>query len=389
MAGVTLRAITKRFPGRKGEPVEALRGFDLEVRDREFLVLVGPSGCGKTTTLRLIAGLEQPTAGTIFIGDREVNRVPPKDRGIAMVFQNFALYPHLTAEQNIAFGLKLQKLTAAQIRRRVDEAVEILDLKEVLRQKPRELSGGQKQRVALGRALVRQPQVYLFDEPLASLDGKLRAQLRAELMQLHERVAATMIYVTHDTTEAMTMGDRIAVMRAGQMEQTGEPLAVYHAPVNRFVGGFLGQPPMNFIRGVVVTGRMNGLHFKEAGEGVIEGEFAPPPPLSLTPGSEVLLGIRPEEIDLDADESVSGKKEGGLPFQALVELVEPLGAETHVHLQTGGHRLIARTPLTLSHARQGKRIRFGIRWEKARLFDATTERLLGIGGGVLSADFAD
>ncbi|MGC3988557.1 MAG: ABC transporter ATP-binding protein [Chthoniobacteraceae bacterium] len=373
MAGVTLRAVSKQFPGRNGPPVQALRGFELEVRDREFLVLVGPSGCGKTTTLRLIAGLEQPTQGTICIGDREVNRVPAKDRGIAMVFQNYALYPHLTAEQNIAFGLKLQKLTVAQIQRRVDEAVEILDLKEVLRQKPRELSGGQKQRVALGRALVRQPQVYLFDEPLASLDGKLRAQLRAELLRLHERLQATMIYVTHDTTEAMTMGDRIAVMRAGQVEQAGEPLKVYREPVNRFVGDFLGQPPMNFIRGVVTSEKGGRLHFKEMGGGPIEGDISLDAPPFSSSTSEVWLGIRPEEIELAVEAS---SNEGGLPFQGLVELVEPLGVETHVHLQTGSHHLIARTPLPLSHARQGKRIRFGVRWEKVRLFDVATDRLL-------------
>jgi multiple sugar transport system ATP-binding protein len=363
MVGVSLRGVSKLFRG----SVQALDQLTLEVRDREFLVLVGPSGCGKTTTLRLIAGLEKPTAGEVYIGDRCVNEVPPKDRGIAMVFQNYALYPHLTAAQNIAFGLSLQRLSKAVIQRRVDEAAEILDLKEVLKRKPRELSGGQKQRVALGRALVRQPKVVLFDEPLSNLDGKLRAQLRAELRRLHERIQATMIYVTHDTTEAMTMGDRIAVMRAGRIEQTDEPLTIYQQPANLFVAGFLGQPPMNFLNGELRRTANGGWIFHEANGGSITGELPSLPALSEIGARKITLGLRPEAVRLLAADAKSAV--GGAVFQAVIDLVEPLGSETQVHLQTGGHRLIARTQLPLSHAEQGHRARCEIDFSQARIFD--------------------
>src|SRR5574337_459154 len=242
MAQVTLENVSKRF-----DEVVAVREVNLTVHDREFVVLVGPSGCGKSTTLRMIAGLEEITSGTIKIGDRVVNDVPPKDRDIAMVFQNYALYPHMTVYDNMAFGLKLRKFPKPEIQRRVKEAAEILGIQELLARKPRALSGGQRQRVAVGRAIVRKPQVFLFDEPLSNLDAKLRVQMRTEIKELHQRLDTTSVYVTHDQIEAMTMGDKIVVMNAGRIEQTGSPLELYDAPANLFVAGFIGSPAMNFL----------------------------------------------------------------------------------------------------------------------------------------------
>src|SRR5438067_6112614 len=269
MAKVSLRNVSKIYQGEKGREMPAVRDLNLEVNDREFVVFVGPSGCGKSTRLRMIAGLEEISHGEIFIGDKRVNDVPPKDRDIAMVFQNHALYPHLTARENLAFGLKLRDFPKTEIKKRVEETAAILGIEQLLDRKPKALSGGQCQRVAVGRAMVRQPKVFLFDEPLSNLDATMRLQLRAEIAKLHQRLQATMIYVTHDQAEAMTMGDRIVVMREGVAQQTDAPLTVYQKPANPFVAGFLGSPPMNFIRGKLKDSP-EGIVFKESEGGVIE-----------------------------------------------------------------------------------------------------------------------
>src|SRR5947208_421656 len=254
MAKVTVNHVYKIFPGEKGSSVTAVEDVNLEIADREFVVLVGPSGCGKSTTLRMIAGLEEASMGDIYIGDRRVNDVAPKDRDIAMVFQSYALYPHMTVYDNLAFGLKLRKTPKSEIDRRVKEAAEILGLQNLLKRKPKQLSGGQRQRVALGRAIVREPLVFLMDEPLSNLDAKLRVQTRAELIKLHQRLQTTVIYVTHDQVEAMTMGHRIAVMRDGILQQLDTPQVLYDRPSNMFVAGFIGSPAMNFFPGTVVNG---------------------------------------------------------------------------------------------------------------------------------------
>src|SRR3954469_14846122 len=294
MAKVTVRDVYKIYPGEKGRDVTAVSGVNLEIKDREFIVLVGPSGCGKSTTLRMIAGLEEISKGEVLIGDKVVNGVAPKDRDIAMVFQNYALYPHMSVYDNMAFGLKLRKYPKAEIRKRVNAAASILGIEDLLQRKPKALSGGQRQRVAVGRAIVRQPKVFLFDEPLSNLDAKMRVQMRAEITKLHQRLQATMIYVTHDQIEAMTMGDRIVVMDGGLVQQTDTPLNLYNEPANLFVAGFLGSPPMNFINGILKR-EGDALFFSEIHNGTIQlrlpgkewegaGEFVDKP---------ILLGIRP------------------------------------------------------------------------------------------------
>ncbi|PYI90256.1 MAG: glycerol-3-phosphate ABC transporter ATP-binding protein, partial [Verrucomicrobia bacterium] len=272
MANVTLSHVYKSYPSEKGRHIPAVEDVSLEVADREFLVLVGPSGCGKSTTLRMIAGLEEISRGDIFIGERRVNDLAPKDRDIAMVFQNYALYPHMTVYDNIAFGLKLRRYPKSEIRKRVMDAVNILGIEELLDRKPKALSGGQRQRVAVGRAIVRQPKVFLFDEPLSNLDAKMRVQMRTEIAKLHQRLQATMIYVTHDQVEAMTMGDRIVVMNHGKVQQNDTPLKLYDEPTNLFVAGFLGSPPMNIIRGTLKLER-EAIVFREADGGTIEARF--------------------------------------------------------------------------------------------------------------------
>src|ERR671925_1546306 len=289
MASVTLQDLTKRF-----DKVTAVDRINLEIPDKEFVVFVGPSGCGKTTTLRMIAGLEEASEGTIMIGDRIVNDIPPKDRNIAMVFQNYALYPHMNVYKNMAFGLKLRRTPKPEIERRVREAARILGIVELLDRKPRQLSGGQRQRVAVGRAIVRQPEVFLFDEPLSNLDAKLRVNMRAELIKLHERLDATMIYVTHDQVEAMTMGDRIVVMRNGFIQQVGPPMEVYNQPQNQFVAGFIGSPPMNFLDAHLVSDN-GGLAVD------LQGMRLPLPPQQAKSAEayankKVVFGIRPEDI---------------------------------------------------------------------------------------------
>ncbi len=332
MASVSLRHVSKRFNG-----VTAVNDVNLEIDDQEFLVLLGPSGCGKTTTLRMVAGLEEVTEGGIYIEDRDVSQLPPKDRDIAMVFQNYALYPHMSVADNMAFGLKLRKVPKVQVDRRVKEAAEILGLGELLARRPRELSGGQRQRVAVGRAIVREPKAFLMDEPLSNLDAKLRTQTRVELKRLHQRLGATILYVTHDQTEAMTMGTRIVVMRDGVVQQVDTPERIYRHPANKFVATFVGTPAMNlFDVGLVRKG--DSVHARIDGQSI---EL--PPPLrqavnSLRDGSTVTLGLRPEDLVLSPQEH----PEASLQLLATVRLVEPLGHENIVHCDVGDVLIIAR-----------------------------------------------
>jgi multiple sugar transport system ATP-binding protein len=328
MAEVRLENICKHF-----DEVVAVDNFNLSIRDKEFVVLVGPSGCGKTTTLRMIAGLESITSGDVYIGDRLINKLPAKDRNIAMVFQNYALYPHMTVFDNMAFALEMRKRSKDEIKQRVQEAAEILGIQTLLFRRPKQLSGGQRQRVALGRAIVRKPEVFLFDEPLSNLDAKLRAQTRLELKKLHERLATTAVYVTHDQIEAMTMGDRIVVMHDGFIQQVGSPLELYDRPVNKFVAGFIGSPAMNLFEA-----ELNG-----AGDGVTLriGDFTldlPPEKAQHFQGyteQKVIVGIRPEDFKQAAEHSP------GKTIPATVEALEPLGNETYVNVAAGNVTLTA------------------------------------------------
>jgi multiple sugar transport system ATP-binding protein len=330
MAKVVLKGVSKVYPG----GVNAVDKVDLEIKDKEFVVLVGPSGCGKSTTLRMIAGLEEITNGELYIGDRLVNDVPPKDRNIAMVFQNYALYPHMSVYDNMAFGLKLRKYPKAQIDTRVKEAAGLLEITDLLERKPKALSGGQRQRVAVGRAIVRKPEVFLFDEPLSNLDAKLRVQMRTEINKLHTRLQATMVYVTHDQTEAMTMGERIVVMKDGIIQQIADPMTLYNAPVNKFVAGFIGTPPMNFLE---VTVKKEGeSYWLDEGKFKIKlppvyGEKAAP-----FENRQVTLGVRPEDI---YDKLYySGNKDDNI-VKVTVEVVEPLGSETLLYTSTRKHQI--------------------------------------------------
>jgi len=336
MAQVTIENVRKVYPGN----VEAVKGIDLTIHDGEFLVLVGPSGCGKSTTLRMVAGLEEITSGVMRIGERIINDVAPKDRDIAMVFQNYALYPHMTVYNNMAFGLKLRKFKKAEIDQRVRNAAKILGIEQLLDRKPKALSGGQRQRVALGRAIVRDPKCFLFDEPLSNLDAKLRVQTRAELKQLHKRLSTTTIYVTHDQEEAMTLGDRVVVMSEGLIQQADTPLTVYERPVNRYVAGFLGTPPMNFIDGQLVDAA-GTLRFQ--GHGV---DIALPPEwkdrVASNIGSDAVLGIRPEGLFLHQNDNANNPD---CKIDATVNVVEPLGNTMDVFSDTLGEssaRFVAR-----------------------------------------------
>ena len=373
MAKVSVKNVSKIYPGEKSGDVTAVDDVSLEIADREFVVLVGPSGCGKSTMLRMIAGLEEISRGDIFIGDRRVNDVPPKDRDIAMVFQNYALYPHMSVYDNMAFGLKLRKFAKTEIKKRVEDAAEILGIKELLARKPKALSGGQRQRVAVGRAIVRQPKVFLFDEPLSNLDAKMRVQMRTEITKLHQRLQATMIYVTHDQVEAMTMGDRIVVMDGGVVQQNDAPLTLYNEPLNLFVAGFLGSPPMNFIHGTLKQER-DALVFREKDEGTVEARW----PLSHRPaaaeftGRPVVLGIRPE--DIDRIEVTKGERNAGGSFPAIVDIIEPMGAETNFYLQTGAHTVVCRSQAALDHREAGRRMHFAIDLDKAHLFDGSSTK---------------
>jgi multiple sugar transport system ATP-binding protein len=326
MATVTLENITKRF-----DSVLAVRDFDLTIEDQEFVVIVGPSGCGKSTVLRMIAGLEEITSGTLRIDGRVVNDVPPKDRDIAMVFQNYALYPHMNVYQNMSFGLRLRKTPKHEIDQRVREAARILQIEELLGRRPRELSGGQRQRVALGRAIVRKPKVFLMDEPLSNLDAKLRVEMRASISKLHRDLGVTTVYVTHDQVEAMTMGSRIVVMKDGIMQQVDTPLNLYETPVNKFVGGFMGSPAMNFLRGVAQGGAIVGPSFHMTPDDALRSR------LRTYEGEAMYFGIRPENLSIRDGSVELGQ---GNVIRASVRLVEPIGAATIIIAATGDDETI-------------------------------------------------
>ena len=365
MAEVVLKDVTKIYPG----DVKAVDSINLHIRDREFCVLVGPSGCGKSTTLRMIAGLEEISGGTIAIGPKVVNDVPPKDRDIAMVFQNYALYPHMTVYDNMAFGLKLRKFKKSDIDARVQDAAEILGIKDFLARRPKALSGGQRQRVAVGRAIVRKPEAFLFDEPLSNLDAKMRVQMRAEISKLHTRLETTMIYVTHDQVEAMTMADRMVIMKDGLIQQCDEPLKVYDRPANIFVAGFIGTPPMNCFHGKLV---------KEGEQLVFKGDGVSVPMIDewtteLEPLTDksVVFGIRPEDLGSEeAENNPTSPK-----ITAKIEVVEPMGSETYLYLAIGDHSFIARVD---SHraVHVGDEIQLAISMKKAHVFDSESENIV-------------
>jgi len=333
MAQVSLKGVTKVFPGN----VVAVQDVNLGIENREFVVLVGPSGCGKSSTLRMIAGLEQVTKGEVWIGSNMVTDVPAKDRDIAMVFQNYALYPHMSVYENMSFALRLRRFPKSEIDCRVKDAAELLGIKKLLNRRPRELSGGQRQRVAVGRAIVRKPKVFLFDEPLSNLDAKMRVQMRTELNKLHIRLQSTMIYVTHDQTEAMTMGNRIVVMKEGVIQQVADPITLYDKPVNRFVAGFIGSPPMNFIKGSIIK-KDNGFFFLMSGLKVkiVEDMYDK---ISPYQDKEVIFGIRPEDI---YDKLFVSEASPDNTVKAVVEIVEPMGAEVFLYIKAGSNSFIAR-----------------------------------------------
>jgi multiple sugar transport system ATP-binding protein len=360
MAGVTLTDVVKVYEG----GVRVVDQFNLAIQDREFVVLVGPSGCGKSTTLRMIAGLEEITDGTIRIGERVVNDVPPKDRDIAMVFQSYALYPHMTVYENMAFALKLRKTPKALIDEKVRKAAKILVIESLLDRKPKALSGGQRQRVALGRAIVRDPKCFLFDEPLSNLDAKLRVEMRAEIKQLHMRLNATTIYVTHDQEEAMTLGDRVVVMRDGIMQQCGGALEIYHEPANRFVAGFLGSPPMNFLDGRI-SKEGDRLYFEE-GSGRLPVPAAQSAALAAFVGREVALGVRPESIS-DRDHARFACNDNQL--QVRVTLVQPLGHKMDVFLATERHPHIVAQLDAFGGLTAGQTLNMFFDMERAHFFD--------------------
>ncbi|MDR3078166.1 MAG: sn-glycerol-3-phosphate ABC transporter ATP-binding protein UgpC [Planctomycetota bacterium] len=378
MAKVELRNIEKNYEGN----VKAVSNASVVIEDKEFVVFVGPSGCGKSTTLRMIAGLEEITSGELWIDGDMVNNLPPKDRNIAMVFQNYALYPHMSVYENMAFGLRIRKIPNDEIDRRVQDAARILSIQEYLRRKPRALSGGQRQRVAVGRAIVRNPKVFLFDEPLSNLDAKLRVQMRTEIAKLHNRLQATMIYVTHDQVEAMTMGDKIVVMKDGVIQQIGSPLLLYDHPCNRFVAGFIGSPPMNFLEGRLE--RKNGILLAE-GDGfsfvVAESHLDI---LSKAPSPRVTIGIRPEHLEIAPPE----RKDSIL--NANITVIEELGAEAHMYMSRragGTDSLIAEDLIARVDQRHGYRVGDNVRltpnMEHVRYFDADSGlALLGVIGPI-------
>ena len=375
MASLSLKHIYKKYPG----GVTAVSDFDLEIKDKEFLIFVGPSGCGKSTTLRMIAGLEEISEGELYIGDRYVNDVAPKDRDIAMVFQNYALYPHMTVFDNMAFGLKLRKIPKEEIKRRVEEAARILDISHLLERRPKALSGGQKQRVALGRAIVRNPKVFLLDEPLSNLDAKLRASMRTELTKLHQKVGTTFIYVTHDQVEAMTMATRIVVMRDGLIQQVDTPQNLYDYPTNLFVAGFIGTPQMNFITGKLVK-RDNDLYatIGTAAELKLPAEKANNPELKEYIGQEVIFGIRPEAIH---DEPMFLQSFAETTMSVDVDVTELMGAEIYLDLAFEGMEdvtkgdIIARVS-SRSTARAGDKITVAIDTSRIHIFDKDTEKCI-------------
>ncbi|HWQ78981.1 MAG TPA: sn-glycerol-3-phosphate ABC transporter ATP-binding protein UgpC [Anaerovoracaceae bacterium] len=361
MAKISLKNIKKIYPGN----VVAVQDFNLEIEDNEFIILVGPSGCGKSTTLRMIAGLEDISEGELYIGDRLVNDVAPKDRDIAMVFQNYALYPHMTVFKNMAFGLTLRKMPKEEIRQKVEEAARILDIQHLLDRKPKALSGGQRQRVALGRAMVRNPAVFLLDEPLSNLDAKLRNQMRAEISKLHKDLGTTFVYVTHDQTEAMTMGDRIVVMKDGFIQQIDTPQNLYNKPSNLFVGGFIGTPQMNFINGTIIKTE-SGYAAEFAGHRITLPE-SKHKNLASYEGKEVVLGIRPEDFAV--------REAGGEAVEMKVDLVELMGAEMYLHCNLDEIKLTVRTPV-IDGLKSDSTLFLTFNSQKIHIFDKQTETVI-------------
>ena len=367
MASLSLQHVYKKYEG----GVVAVSDFSLEIADKEFIILVGPSGCGKSTTLRMIAGLEDISEGEVYISDRLINDVLPKDRDIAMVFQNYALYPHMTVFDNMAFGLKLRKIPKEDIKRRVNETAKILEIEHLLERKPKALSGGQRQRVALGRAIVRDPKVFLMDEPLSNLDAKLRVQMRVEITKLHQRLQTTIVYVTHDQTEAMTMGTRIVVMKDGFIQQVDSPTELYEHPVNTFVAGFIGMPPMNFINAVVNV-ENNVVYISFENTTIRLPERYSIPELIAHDGKEVIFGVRPEAI---TDEATYVSQHTEASFSADVDVVELLGAETYLYVTVNGALpLTARVDPTTSQSKVGEIVSLAIDANRVHLFDKETEQ---------------
>jgi multiple sugar transport system ATP-binding protein len=365
MSEVALRSVVKRF-----DDVEAVRAIDLDIPNNEFVVLVGPSGCGKSTTLRMIAGLEEVTSGDIYIGGELVNDLPPKDRDIAMVFQNYALYPHMTAYENMSFGLRLRKFSKQEIRARVENAARILDITDLLDRRPKALSGGQRQRVAMGRAIVRNPKVFLFDEPLSNLDAKLRVQMRTEIKRVHQKVKTTTVYVTHDQVEAMTLADRVVVMNHGRIEQVGAPQELYHNPKTRFVAGFIGSPAMNFIPCRL---EQNGAGLKVR----VSDTITLPVPESRAPryrafaGRDLVLGLRPEHLT----EPRRTERAEATEFAITVDVVEPLGMETMVFFTVNSQEVCARVDPGAARG-PGEQMRLAANVEHMHLFDPATDAVL-------------
>lgn len=375
MASLSLRHIYKKYPG----GVTAVSDFNLEIKDKEFIIFVGPSGCGKSTTLRMIAGLEEITEGELFIGDTLVNDIAPKDRDIAMVFQNYALYPHMSVFDNMAFGLKLRKVPKEEIKRRVEDAAKILDIGHLLERKPKALSGGQKQRVALGRAIVRNPKVFLLDEPLSNLDAKLRAAMRTEITKIHKNLGTTFIYVTHDQTEAMTMATRIVVMKEGVIQQVDTPQNLYDLPVNLFVASFIGTPQMNFINGKLEK-KGSDLYITFASNSIkLPPEKANNPALKEYIGQDVVMGVRPENIH---DEPMYLSNFPDSTINATVDVTELMGAEIYLYLgfdgqedATNGKNIIARVS-SRSTSRAGDTIKVAIDSSRIHIFDKDTEKCI-------------
>ncbi|MCQ2480083.1 MAG: sn-glycerol-3-phosphate ABC transporter ATP-binding protein UgpC [Clostridia bacterium] len=360
MSSITLKNISKIY----SDGTIAVNDVNLQIENKEFIILVGPSGCGKSTTLRMIAGLEQISKGEMKIGDKVVNDIEPKDRNIAMVFQSYALYPHMTVYKNMAFGLELRKIPKDEIDKRVKEAAKILDIEHLLKRKPKALSGGQRQRVALGRAMVRSPDVFLLDEPLSNLDAKLRTAMRTEIIKLHKRLETTFVYVTHDQTEAMTMGDRIVVMKDGIVQQVDTPKNLYNSPCNLFVAGFIGSPGMNFIpcefdgkNRVRINGSTITVTQKEQLEAMIKDG-----------GDNLTLGIRPEDLTVDSEFIM---KHPDSVFEAQVDVVEPLGSETFLYLDFFGTKIIARVSPDVTF-KQGEIVKLGINTQKVHIFDTSS-----------------
>jgi len=353
MASITLKDVVKRY-GTGPKANQVIHGVNAEIADGEFIVIVGPSGCGKSTLLRMVAGLEEISGGTIAIGGRVVNDIEPSERDIAMVFQNYALYPHMSVFDNMAYGLKIAKVPLDEIKARVDKAAKILELGPFLQRKPRELSGGQRQRVAMGRAIVRQPQVFLFDEPLSNLDAKLRAQTRLEIQKLHADLGVTSLFVTHDQVEAMTLAQRMIVMNAGRMEQIGTPEEVYHTPASTFVAGFIGSPPMNLL-----TGRADGPRFEVGGQTLAL-------PASAPRNGELILGLRPEHVGLSQD--------GATGWSLKVEALEMLGAERLIYGRVGDTLFTARIDATLAPPKVGDTVTLQLVPEHMHWFDAATHK---------------